>query len=409
MSGDVAIIGHHPRTGASTYFQFYDPADPKDAQTVISPFSGDKGMHFWSPLITQAKTFQCQRCHNADPFLHSPWVNQVTVRKPKDGEVYPQPMVPSNPLGPFFFVDSEEGGLFAFWESWLQHLDNPKNKCTACHRVTPFDMAGLYQSSTRFAGVAPENHNEFAVEMHGFQTDAYTTLPWMPPVSLGDFYAGQKAAAALWTELYLDSASEVNNLTPEDSSKLRRVPRPPKAFQQIMVERPNYDQLQPSQSLLAVDGRMRANTDATLAEWQFFAKSNASDAVEARPVVLRAAPTGSGASRYEVVYLGDAFGKDQANTMQPFGLNREFEIKLGDYLAILMTNTSDGAQDALVPYTVDDWARVSWPDGTPRYPDSIVTHILRTDEVPQVGQMLTTNEVDYRTYSFEMRNRLPAE
>lgn len=33
-SGDVAIIGHHPRTGASTYFQFYDPENPKPVQTV---------------------------------------------------------------------------------------------------------------------------------------------------------------------------------------------------------------------------------------------------------------------------------------------------------------------------------------------------------------------------------------
>ncbi len=405
-SGDVAIIGHHPRTGASTYFQFYDPENPKPVQTVISPFSKEGGMKFWSPLVTQAETFQCQRCHNADPFLHTPWVDQVRVSKPKDGEVFPDPMVPSNPLGPFFFIDSDQSEMFAFWDDSLRHLDNPENKCTTCHRVTPFDMAGLYQNSTRFAGVSPEDHNEFAVEMHGFQTDALTKLPWMPPVVLGDFYAGQEAAQSLWIELYLESATEVNTLKPEYSRKLKKVPRPPKQYESILVKRPNHDELKPGQSILIVDNRMRANTDARLAKWQFYANAEASDAIEARPVVLRADPTGTGAAQYKVVYVGDPYTKEHANRMVSFNINREFDLKLGDYLGLVMTNTSAKLTNGLVPYSIDDWAKISWPDGTPRFPDSIVTHFQRMKELPQAGKTYTFDETDYRTYSFEMRNRM---
>lgn len=405
-AGDVAIIGHHPRTGASTYFQFYDPGNPKSAQVVVSPFSGEKGMRFWSPLVTNAKVFQCQRCHNADPFIHTPWIDQVRVSEPKDGEPFPEPMLPSNPLGPFFSIDSEEGGLFAFWEDWLRHLDAPKNACTQCHRVTPFDLSGLYQNSTQYAGVTRPKYNQFAVESHSYQTDKFTDLPWMPPVNPGDFYAGQSLVGAIWREEYMASAAEVNQLTAEDSQKLRRVPQPPREFRKIMVDRPHQDEVAPKHSVWIVDTRMRANTDGRLAEWRFFSKEAAAPGLLAAPVVFRGVPGDGSSTQFKVAFIGQPQGYQSARSWTSVMNGETYDLKQGDYLGLVLINEGDQAGPGLVPYTVDDWAKLKWADGTPRYPDGVVSYLATTQDHVEVGATLTFGKADYRTYSFEMRNRL---
>lgn len=415
VSGDVAIIGHHPRTGASVFFQFYDPAHPKPMDVVLSPFSGEDGMYFWSPLVTNAKVFQCQRCHNADPFVHSPWVNQVRVSAAQPGLPTPEPMVPSNPLGPFFFIDAQEGGLFAFWEDSLRYLDPARaeagqdegdgNVCTTCHRVTPFDMLGLYENSTQYTGVDRPDYKEFALESHAYQTDAYTDLPWMPPVDPADFYAGQDRIDAGWALSNAASAAEVNTLTPEDSTKLARVPRPPLAYQQIMVDRPHQDQLQPGQSVLLVDSRMRANTGGTLTSWRFTGKAGAGPGMQARPVILRRDLAWQGQPRFRVVLQGAPRGAPEAGGWQDVAA-APFALQQGDFLGLMLTNTGSAPAAALVPYTEDDWAKQILADGTTGYPDGVITYRMLLDAPPADGAELVFEDFLYRTYSYEMRTQL---
>ena len=404
-SGDVAIIGHHPRTGASTYFQFYDPANPKSAKVVVSPFSGKKGMEFWSPLTTNAEVFQCQRCHNADAFLHSPWVDQVRAPKALMPGGAHEPMVPSNPLGPFFFVDSEEGGLFNFWNDSLRHLDDNQNKCTQCHRVTPFDMIGLYPNSTQYAGLERPQYNEFTVESHAYQTDQYTDLPWMPPVILEDFYAGQELMNEVWIENYLESAAQVNKLTPEDSRKLRRVPRPPKEYQKVMVDRPNRDSIAPGMTMWIADMRMRANTDGALAEWRFVGNDSAPAEMLASPAVLRRVPSGGLSTDFKIIFIGEARDKSSSVEWQPIGDGAPHNLQEGDFLALMLRNGGTTEAEGLVPYTVDDWAKVYNAQGALREPGTIVTRLLMTDKEFAVGNVLSFKDADYRTYSLEMRNQ----
>lgn len=410
-AGDVAIIGHHPRTGASTYFQFYNPNNPKSAQVVVSPFrkkdgDGKRGMCFWSPLVTNAKVFQCQRCHNADPFIHTPWIDQVRVSKPASGKPTPEPMVPSNPLGGFRFIGDEEGELFAFWDNWLEHLDAPKNECTACHRVTPFDLSGLYQNSTQYAGVSPENYNKFAVEMHGYQTDQFYSLPWMPPVDNADFYASQKVVDKIWTDAYFSSAKELNQLTPEDSDKLRKVPRPEKMYQQIMVDRPHQDTVGANKALWVVDSRMRANTDATLSQWRFFGKQNATQQQLAAPVVYRRALNDGSSTQFEIAFIGEPRNFEKSQDWEAIKDEKLFDLKQGDYLGMVMYDELGEKSPGLIPYTVDDWAKLTWKDGTKRIHDGSVTYSTQTEGQLNIGDMLTFQDADYRTYSFEMQNSL---
>jgi len=407
-AGDVAIIGHHPRTGASTYFQFYNPDNPKSAQIVRTPFDvkDKKGMCFWSPLVTNAKVFQCQRCHNSDPFIHTPWIDQVRVTKPISGEPFPEPMVPSNPLGAFRFIADEEGELFAFWNNWLQHLDAPQNTCTSCHRVTPFDLSGLYQNSTQYAGVTPDKYNQFAVEMHGYQTDQFYNLPWMPPVDNGDFYAGQKNVAKIWRENYFSSASELNQLTPEDSDKLLNVPRPPKKYQHIMVDRPNQNSVEANQAVWVVDSRMRANTDSHLSQWRFFSKPNSSSQIVAAPVVYRRQLNNGINTQFEIAFIGNSRTVDNSETWADVMEGEYFELKQGDYLGMVMFNEGESAGSGIIPYTEDEWAKIKWPDGSSRFPDGVVTYSTATTGLLQSGDSLTFDASNYQTYSFEMQSAL---
>jgi len=405
-SGDVAIIGHHPRTGASTYFQFYDPEHPKPARTVVSPFSGKDGMNFWSPLKTNAQVFQCQRCHNADAFIHTPWVNQVRASKARMPNGQPEAMVPSNPLGPFFFIDSGEGDLFNFWEDSLRHLDNVDNSCTQCHRVTPFDMIGLYPNSTQYAGLERADYNEFTVEAHANQTDRYTDLPWMPPVILEDFYAGQELMSETWKDNFYASAAEVNTLTPQDSRKLKKVPRPPEAYRTIMVDRPNRDRIAPGTAVWIVDMRMRANTDGTLAAWRFLGDDAANPESQAAPAVLRRKPGAGLTTDFEIIFIGTPRGPSAAQDWQPVADGTPHALQEGDFLALLLQNSGETHAPGLVPYTVDDWAKIYDPSGALREPESIMTHFLTSQGDLAVGDTIRFKEADYRTYSFEMRNDL---
>ncbi len=429
-SGDIAVIGHHPRTGATAFYQFYMPSEPRPAQVIIAPFSSG-GADFWSPIDTIAQNFQCQRCHDSGPFIHTPWIDQLRVRDVAEGDPPVEPMVPSDPLGPYFFVEGpDENGqnLFAFWDSVLVarlgggHLDMPANGCTGCHRISP-DLIGLVENSTRYVGLDTVDWNPFAVTSDGFQTVSYRHLPWMPPVTMPatDFYAGQDVLAidSVWYRNFGADAAEVNRLTntpagwraAHERGLIADVPAPDSAYRTILVDRPEQDMIEPGQALWIVDTRMRANTDGDLDQWRYFARGP-SAGVRVAPVVYRRRPGDGSQAEFDVLFVGDAGGYDQGERWLPVDGGDTFALQQGDYLGLVFTNAGTEAASGVVPYTVDEWARLRWPDGTIRYLDGYghwqgsVTMQVRSSAAATVGQRLVFERPDYRTYSFEFRNRL---
>ena len=426
-SPDIAVIGHHPRTGATSFFQFYHPDAPRPAEVVISPFSeGAPG--FWSPIEVIADSFSCQRCHDAGPFIHTPWVDQVRAYEADLGQPIAPPVVPSNPLGPYFFVDAEqEGDLFWEWNAALKHYDNPANKCTECHRIGN-DMIGLNQNSTKYWGVpdgAPRN--AWSVQADSFQTSAYEHVRWMPPVSMPsrDFYAGhevvQNPSVGAWEINYGPSAEVVNLLTLSDSTwamaqrrgEVVDVPRPPAEYSQIMVDRPHRDAVAPGRSLWMVDTRMRANTDGDLESWQFVASAGADSDVRVAPVVYRRR-TGDGSTvEFDVVFVGEARSASDAGDWVEIARQGTFPVEIDSYFGLVFTNTGSAPAMAPVPYTEDEWAELRRADGSIRYENGYghwqgyVTLQLETAGTePAAGSSLVFKDADYRTYSFELRNRL---
>jgi len=423
FSPDMAVIGHHPRTGATAYLQFYDPMSPKSGEVVVAPFS-PKGKAFWSPMDSLIPSFRCQRCHAAGPFIHSPWVNQITIGGGDAPDAPPaEPVVPSDPLGPFFYVWSDSGEPFAAWDSMLiaskggGHFRKAGNKCTQCHRIAP-TMLGLNQNSTRYAGLRADT-NGLSVRSDSFSTPDYRALHWMPPIDPQqlDFYAGQRDLSAKdWNDAYAASAAEINVFEPDTTRPGWRaayergyvvdLPRPPKPYQTIVVDRPELDSVPPNQSLWIVDSRMRANTDGDLQQWRFFAKSASSGDVRAAPVVYRRTRNDGSTIEYEVMFVGDA--RRGAGTGQWVSVqgNRTFSLRQGDYLGMVFTNTGDASRAASVPYTNDDWATLRNPDGSTWLRDGSVTYRLSAEGAPSVGKRLVFTDAAFRTYSFEFRNKL---
>lgn len=418
-SPDMAVIGHHPRTGASAYLQYFDNGVEKSSKVVVSPFS-EGGKDFWAD-ISEIKKMACERCHSADPFIHTPWIDQVRVDT-VSWEGYPQPMVPSNPLGPFFFVDAGPGEYFEPWNFNLQHLDDPQNACTECHRVSPFSMLGLNSYATRYAGLELGKELSTAVDSDGWQTDQYHKLPWMPPLVEQDFYAGQKVQDATWNQDYLASAKEINELervysqwmiddTPHNftpSPKVVTVPRPPREYESIMVDRPKQDTLESQQSMVILDSRMRANTDGDLFQWQFVGKGPGNSTVQAAPMVLRRKPGDGSTIELDVVFVGAPRSQDNSGSWVPVNSDQMIqETKLGDYFGLVLTNTGDESAPGLVPYTEDEWAKITGPDGTTLYPYGYVTYSVTSGDLPKAGDTINfDNAPSYRTYSFEFQNRL---
>ena len=421
-SPDMAVIGHHPRTGATAYLQYYSPSCPKPGEVVVAPFSPG-GAQFWSPMDSLAPSFKCQRCHTAGPFIHSPWVNQVTIGGGSAPDAPPvEPVVPSDPFGPFFYVFSDSGQPFAGWDSALiaskggGHFRKVGNKCTQCHRIAP-TMLGLNQSSTRYAGLVDSARNANSVGLDAFQNPEYRKMHWMPPVDPYqiDFYAGQPAGKEEdWTTTYEESAKEINVF--DDSARVgwkaataaghvADIPRPPKEFQTIVVDRPRLDSIAPDSSLWVVDSRIRANTDGDLKDWRFFAKESSSGDVRAAPVVYRRRKNDGRTVQFDVIFVGEAQRANRGGGWLSVR-GQTVPIRQGDYLGVVFTNGRGAKRAATIPFTDDDWAVLKHPDGSTWLRDGSVAYRQATPGAPSVGQQITFTDAAFRTYSFEFRNKL---
>jgi hypothetical protein len=422
-SPDMAVIGHHPRTGASAYLQYYAPSCPKSGEVVVSPSSRNAAA-FWSPMDSLIPSFRCERCHASGPFIHSPWINQVTLGGGDAPDAPPEePVVPSDPVGAFFYVWSDSGQPFAGWDSALiaskggGHFRKTGNKCTQCHRIAP-TMLGLNQNSTRYAGLGRAGSNGLSVRSDSFQTPNYRALHWMPPIDPQqlDFYAGQKDLSDEdWQDAYGTSAAEVNALEADSGQNWRAahargevadVPRPPKQYQTIVVDRPKLDSIPPDESLWIVDSRMRANTAGDLQQWRFFGKGDGGGGVQAAPVVYRRKQNDGSTIEFEVVFVGDPQTSANGGRWVSIQGRQTFQLRQGDYLGVVFTNTDDASRPAIIPYTDDDWAKLANPDGSTWLRDGSVSYRVATGGAPSLGTRVVFTDAAFRTYSFEFRNKL---
>ena len=121
--GGMGVIGHNSETGATCFFSIEEGADAFEV-----PGPNDPGYEeaWQSPEVVAADN--CFKCHMADPFLHTPWIDQV--RNPANSS---EPLVPliASATSPYFIVG----------DGFSQPLPQPPvgelqgSKCIECHRA----------------------------------------------------------------------------------------------------------------------------------------------------------------------------------------------------------------------------------------------------------------------------------
>ena len=113
--GGLGVIGYKFSTGETCFFSIIDGADSNN-----TPLPGETGYNdsWMSPQVIADD--RCMNCHMADPFLHTPAIDQLKI--PNTDEL----LVPITANGPYTIIGAE------FQQPITTNFDN--NQCVSCHR-----------------------------------------------------------------------------------------------------------------------------------------------------------------------------------------------------------------------------------------------------------------------------------
>ncbi|RMG19331.1 MAG: lamin tail domain-containing protein [Deltaproteobacteria bacterium] len=177
---DIAMIGHNPYTGKTCFFQnaLYSRTDgrhvPHPADKVQSEASPQQSNSLWRGIHGGLGSgIQCADCHDADPFIHSPWIDGAVD---ENGD----PIVPKMGIDDDFalgFNDSPYTIVNARGQGWTmprQLVDDEAAACTRCHRI----------GSGRWAREWVRRLNGTDARWDRIVTEAYKRFEhryWMPP------------------------------------------------------------------------------------------------------------------------------------------------------------------------------------------------------------------------------------
>ena len=138
---DIAMIGHNPYTGKTCFFQnaLYKRTDglhvPHPGDRVESEGSPQQSASLWSGIHGGLGSgIQCARCHDSDPFIHTPWIDGAKDNK---GD----PIIPKMGIDEDFglgYNDSPYSIVNTAGQGWSmpKHLlSEEAAACTKCHRI----------------------------------------------------------------------------------------------------------------------------------------------------------------------------------------------------------------------------------------------------------------------------------
>jgi hypothetical protein len=177
---DIAMIGHNPYTGKTCFFQnaLYSRTDglhvPHPGDRVESEDSPQQSASLWSGIHGGIGSgIECASCHDADPFIHSPWIDQALT--PAGDPVVPKMGIDDDfALG---YADAPYSIVNLKGQGWTmpKMLTSPEAAaCTRCHRMgdgrwTRGWIDRLVGEDASWTNMTTESYREFK---HAF---------WMPP------------------------------------------------------------------------------------------------------------------------------------------------------------------------------------------------------------------------------------
>ena len=140
---DIAMIGSNPFTGKTCFFQnaLYQK---KDGGHIPHPADKTKSQNLWAGVHGGLGSgIQCGKCHDADAFIHSPWIDGAKDANgrtivPKMG-VDPDFAIGANDT-PYAIVNRRGQG----WTMPKQITSEGANACLKCHRMGNGEWAQSY-------------------------------------------------------------------------------------------------------------------------------------------------------------------------------------------------------------------------------------------------------------------------
>lgn len=117
--GGQGLIGHNSQTGATCFFHM----NQHFPNTVEHPGSNDPNYDDYWQTAEEVAADNCQSCHQADPWLHSPWIDQLRDLEDPSKTLVPVTLDKSTP----YIIVGED------FEQPI-HEGAPENSCTSCHR-----------------------------------------------------------------------------------------------------------------------------------------------------------------------------------------------------------------------------------------------------------------------------------
>ena len=124
----MQLIGYNYDTGATCFFESADNSpwtyvDDQNRLRGVMPGHDEPGFDA-AYTVPGPAGIQCVQCHQADPFIHNPWIK--SARLPEDPGQPVIPVIPGN-NPPYYVVGAPE------WDMRTIHIEG--NGCLACHRV----------------------------------------------------------------------------------------------------------------------------------------------------------------------------------------------------------------------------------------------------------------------------------
>lgn len=160
---EVVVVLHHAGSGKTCWFQSQpSPGGANGWNTTRVPPPNEKtpprgrvpAVEFWTtPAKIAAAQPTCIQCHDAGPFIFSPYIGQVWDK------------VPTDPMGKYSSIGA------AFSSFHLMTMSTPGNACTGCHRIGSEQSCAVYLPMSAGRLPAPGN-NALA--------NRYPLNHWMP-------------------------------------------------------------------------------------------------------------------------------------------------------------------------------------------------------------------------------------
>ncbi len=223
---DINMIQHNRKTGETCFYQ--TPLSNRDGRRVPSPM--EKSLPSGSPsYATSASTFwlkpsgvannsnmQCIRCHDNDPFIHTPFIDQV---KGDGGKPLVPAMDRSSDWSGKYSVIGNRG--FQYWPQVYALFHDEKPQCTSCHNFADKKMLETWaeNSTGRLHARNLSNHAKQSFHLN----------MWMPPAEAGIANESQWNASGYGASLDAILACRDNPTTPPCSRKPINSRQPPYA------------------------------------------------------------------------------------------------------------------------------------------------------------------------------------